>query len=73
MSIYMSSYVRPNVVIKELQNIYKIPLYIDAKVLIKPNQQGLIKLTNVANEMNYKNMNLKDFDTNNLNTFEKNY
>jgi hypothetical protein len=37
MSIYMSSYVRPNVVIKELQNIYKIPLYIDAKVLIKPN------------------------------------
>jgi hypothetical protein len=54
----MSNYVHPNVVIKTLQQIYKIPLYIDAKVSIKPNLQGLTKLTNVANEMNYKNMNL---------------
>ncbi len=54
----MSSYVCPNIVIKALQQIYKIPLYIDAKVLIKPTSQGLTELTNVANEMNYKNMNL---------------
>jgi len=58
-SIYMSNYVCPNVVIKTLQQIYKIPLYIDAKVLIKPNWQGLTEFTNVANEMNYNNMNLK--------------
>jgi hypothetical protein len=41
----MSSYVCPNIVIKALQQIYKIPLYIDPKVLIKPNWQGLTELT----------------------------
>jgi len=43
-------YVRPNVVIHVLRQIYKTPLYIDAKVLIKPNWQGLIELANVANQ-----------------------
>jgi hypothetical protein len=46
----MLGYVYPNVVIKTLQQIYKTPLYIDAKVLIKPNWQGLTELANVVNE-----------------------
>jgi hypothetical protein len=42
--------VHQNVVIKTLRQIYKTPLYIDAKVLITPNWQSLIELANVANE-----------------------
>jgi hypothetical protein len=37
----MLGYVHPNVVIKALRQIYKNPLYIDVKGLIKPNWQSL--------------------------------
>jgi hypothetical protein len=47
-SIYMLGYVHPNVVIRALQQMYKTPLYIDAKFSIKSNTQGLTKLTSVA-------------------------
>ncbi len=44
----MLGYVHPNVVIRALQQMYKTPLYIDAKFSIKSNTQGLTKLTSVA-------------------------
>jgi hypothetical protein len=46
----MSRYVHPNIVIKTLQQIYKTPLYIDAKISIKPNWQSLIEPANATNE-----------------------
>ncbi len=68
----MLGYVRPNVVIKALQQIYKTPLYIDAKVLVKPNWQGWIELVNVANENELQKHEFEqDFDIDNLNTSEK--
>ncbi len=51
--IYVLGYVHPNIVFKTLQQIYQIPLYINAKVYIWPNWQGLAKLANVdeANQL----------------------
>jgi nitrogenase molybdenum-iron protein alpha/beta subunit len=46
----MLCYVRPNIIIKALQEIYKTPLYVSINVAIKPNCQSLTELTN-ANEM----------------------
>lgn len=42
--MYMSSYVCPSIVIKTLQQIHQTPLYINAKVYIQPNWQGLVEL-----------------------------
>jgi hypothetical protein len=36
-SIYMLGYIRPNIVMKALQELCETPLYIDANVSIKPN------------------------------------
>jgi hypothetical protein len=67
----MLGYFHPNVVIKALQQIYKTPLYIDAKVSIKPNWQGLIELVNVVNENELQKHELEqDFDIDNLNTLK---
>ncbi len=47
-------------------------MYIDAKVSIKPNWQGLTKLANLANENELQKHELQqDFDIDNLNTSEK--
>jgi hypothetical protein len=39
-------YVRPNIMKKTLQEIYKTPLYVTTNVWIKPNWQKLIELAN---------------------------
>lgn len=44
--MYMLCYVHPNIVIKTLQHIHEPPLYVNAKVYIKPNWQGLVELAN---------------------------
>jgi uncharacterized protein YdhG (YjbR/CyaY superfamily) len=43
----MSSYVRPNIVIKALQELYQTLLYKSAKFSIRPNWQDLVELTNI--------------------------
>jgi hypothetical protein len=45
-SMYTSSYICPNIVMKSLQELCENPLYINANVSIKPNWQGLIELAN---------------------------
>jgi len=47
----MSSYVHPNIIMKALQQIYQSPLYINVKVYIRLNWQGLANSANV-NEAN---------------------
>jgi hypothetical protein len=53
-SIYMSSYVPPNIMIKALQELWQIPLYKSAKISIRPNWQYLVELTN-TNECKLRN------------------
>ncbi len=43
----MSGYVRPNIVIKALQELYQTLLYKSAKFSIRPNWQDLVELTNI--------------------------
>jgi hypothetical protein len=52
-SMYMSSYVRPNIVMKTIWEIYKMPLYVDINVVIKPNWQSWTKLA-IATRNNEK-------------------
>jgi hypothetical protein len=47
-SIYMSSYVQPNIIIKELYQLSKTPLYVNANVLVRHNWKMLINLANVC-------------------------
>jgi hypothetical protein len=42
----MSSYVRPNIIIKFLQELCQTPLYKSVKISIRPNWQDLVELTN---------------------------
>ncbi len=66
--MYMLGYVHPNIVIKTLQQIHEPPLYVNAKVYIKPNWKGLVKLANATkatesflkleNEFNVKNLDI---------------
>jgi hypothetical protein len=49
-SLYISSYVHPNIVMKTLQQIYRNLLYMNANVSIKPNWQGLMEFVNVSQE-----------------------
>ncbi len=43
----MSGYVRPNIVIKALQELCQTLLYKSAKFSIRPNWQDLVELTNI--------------------------
>jgi hypothetical protein len=45
-SIYMSSYVHPNIVIKVLQIFCQTPLYKSGKKLVRPKSQNLVELRN---------------------------
>jgi hypothetical protein len=47
-SIYLSSYVHPNIIMKALQHIYQPLLYINEKVYMQPNWQGLTNFVNVS-------------------------
>jgi hypothetical protein len=47
-SIYMSSYVCPNIMIKALQELCQTPLYKNAKNSITTNWQDLVELTNTS-------------------------
>ncbi len=47
-SIYMSSCVCPNLLIKTIEDIYKNILHKVANVSIKPNSQNLIEYTNAS-------------------------
>ncbi len=68
----MFGYARPNIIIKALRKIYKMPLYVVANVAIKPNCQSLIELTNASGKNDSKNDNFGwTFDFNNLNKFKK--
>ncbi len=49
-SIYISAYVRLNMVMKKFRQIYKTPLYKNVDVSIKPNWQGLVELANISQE-----------------------
>ncbi len=51
----MYGYVWANIVIKTLQEISKMPLYVTTNVAIKPNWQGLIKLANVNGNNDFEN------------------
>jgi len=51
----MFGYVRPNIIIKALRKLYKMPLYVVANVAIKPNCQSLTELTNARGNNDSKN------------------
>ncbi len=66
----MSSYIRPNIVMKTLQECYQTPLYIDANVSIEPNWQGLVEFTNASEKYTIEKTS-KTFYSNNFETFQK--
>ncbi len=55
----MLGYVQPNIVIKTLQEIDKMPLYITTNVAIKPNLQGLIEFANASGNNDLENNNFE--------------
>ncbi len=71
-SIFMFGYIRPNIVIKALWEVYKTLLYIVANVLIKPNWQSLTKLVNENANNDYENDNVGQiFFLHNSNKFKE--
>jgi len=65
--IYMLGHVQPNIVIKALQEIDRMPLYITKNVAIKPNLQGLIEFANASGNNYLENNNFEQiFHSNNL-------
>jgi hypothetical protein len=49
----MSSYVCPSTVIKRSQQIHQTPSYINVKVYIQPNWQGLVQLVNASKAIEF--------------------
>jgi len=63
----MLGYVQPNIVIKALQEIDKMPLYKTKNVAIKPNLQGLIEFANASGNNDLENNNFEQiFHSHNL-------
>jgi uncharacterized membrane protein YqiK len=70
--IYMSGYFQPNIIIKKLQEIDKMPLYITANVAIKPNLQGLTKFANASGNNDSENNKFEQFfHSHNVDKFKK--
>ncbi len=67
----MSGYVHLNIVIKALWQIDQTPLYVNAKVSIQPNWQGLVELVNATKPSKLGNFFEKEFNVNNLDMFEE--
>ncbi len=68
----MSSYVQPNIVMKALRKIYKMPLYVATNNAIKPNLQSLTKLANASGNNDLGNDNFEQTShLHNSNKFEK--
>ncbi len=57
---------------KHSKFFYKIPLYTNANVSIKPNWQGLVELANISQESEIQKQEFEnDFDFNNSNNDDK--
>lgn len=71
-SLYMSSCVHLNIVIKALQQIHQTPLYMNAKISIQPNWQGLTELANATKPSELQKPHFEqEFNANNLDMFEE--
>jgi hypothetical protein len=68
----MIVYVHFNIVMKTLQQFCQTPLYISAKVLIKPNWEDLIEFANVSKNIDFEPKNIEnDVNQKNYDKFEK--
>jgi hypothetical protein len=55
----MSSYVQPNIGMKTLREIYKMPLYVATNIAIKPNWQSSTKFANASGNNDLENDNFE--------------
>jgi hypothetical protein len=68
----MFGYVRPNIVKKTSQKIYRMPFYVSINVAMKRNWQSLTKLANANGNNDFENDNFgQNFDFYNSQKLEK--
>jgi len=68
----MIAYVHFNIVMKTLQQLCQTPLYISAKVSIKPNWEDFIEFANASKNIDFEQKNTKnDINEENFDKFEK--
>jgi len=71
-SIYMSSYIQPNIVIKPLYQLNKTQLYVNANILVRHDWEALINLANACQNDNVvTNLFNEALNTLNIDKFEK--
>ncbi len=69
----MSSYIQPNIVIKQLYQLNKTRLYVNTNVLVKCDWEPLINLANACQNDNIvTNLSNEALNTLNIDKFEKN-
>ncbi len=69
-SIYVSSYIQPNIAIKPLYQLGKIQLYVNANILVKHDWEALINLA-CQNDNVVTNLSNEALNTLNIDKFEK--
>ncbi len=70
--IYMIGYVHFNIVMKTLQQLCQTPLYISAKVSIKPNCEDFIEFVNASKNIDFEKKNIEnDINEEKIDKFEK--